>query len=200
MADWLIYPGRPTAIPDFQALLKSTRMRNRLISASLKQHFRNALAYLPEQTRGDLRSFIRQVREVKQLEGTTIGCPDGTRFGPLKAGAGFTFLYKDDAIAFCDVLLESSLGEGPPAQAIYIILHELVHASDYQASPEQMIKTPTVVAESAVYTQVMVWAEAGIPDERLRRQIAYWAVNHLKQSLQSALGEDESPGDNEKGR
>jgi hypothetical protein len=58
-------------------------MRNHFIASSLKQHFRTAWSCLPEQTRRELRNFIRQIREVNRLEGAWIRCLDGLRFGPL---------------------------------------------------------------------------------------------------------------------
>jgi len=158
-------------------------MRKRFSSQTLKQYFSIAWFCLPEKTQNDLHQFIRQVREVDNLEGTYIGCPDGTRFGPLDAGEGFTFLYKDDEIIFCDIILSSFLLEVSQANAISIILHELSHALDYFISPEDTVKSSRFKAESNAWDKAIAWAKEGISDFALSQEIELSALR-AKLSLQ----------------
>jgi hypothetical protein len=158
-------------------------MRKRFSSQTLKQYFSTAWFCLPEKTRNDLSQFIRQVREVDDLEGTYIGCPDGTRFGPLESGEGFTFLYKDDETIFCDIVLSSFLLKLSQANAISIILHELSHASDYFISPEDTVNSPRFKAESEAWDKAITWAKEGITDFALSQEIELSALR-AKLSLQ----------------
>lgn len=151
-------------------------MRKRFSSQTLKQYFSTAWSCLPEKTQNDLCKFIRQVREVENLEGIYIGCPDGTRYGPVEDGEGFTFLYKDDEVAFCDIILSSSLGEGLQEYAISTILHELAHALDYFISPEDAVKSIRFNAEVNAWDKAISWAKEGIPDSALTQEIEYSAV------------------------
>jgi len=151
-------------------------MRKRLTSKTLKQHFSIAWVCLPEKMQTNLYEFIRQIREVKSLEGSYIGCPDGPRYGPIEDGDGFTFLYKDERIAFCDILLSSSIVKVSQAYAISTILHELAHASDYFISPEGAMASYRFDAEVNAWDKAISWAKDGISDSVLVREIEFVAI------------------------
>lgn len=151
-------------------------MRKYFSSLIMKQYFQAAWFCLPKNTQNDLYKFIRQIREVEYLKDTYIGCPDGSRYGPLDEGNGFTLFYKDDDIAFCDIILSSDLVEASPALAIGTILHELAHALDYFICPENVVNSIKINAEVNAWDKAISWSKEGIPDPALARDIEYSAL------------------------
>ena len=154
-------------------------MRKRFFSIELKKCFSIAWHCLPINTQKDFSKFIRQIREVKSLEGTYIGCPDGTRFGPIEDGVGYTFLYKDEELIFCDVLLSSSIIEISQAHAIGTILHELAHVLEYFISPIDAANSPIYNAEANAWEKAIIWAKAGISDTQLVQEIEFLALEEI---------------------
>src|SRR2546423_322881 len=106
-------------------------MRRALKSEVIKKYFDAAWKVLPKDVKAVLKSFIRQVREVESLTKTRIARPDGTRYGPIEFGTGYTFFYKDRYEAFADVILPGILRGFTESEAICVILHELAHAHEY---------------------------------------------------------------------
>jgi hypothetical protein len=151
-------------------------MRKHLRSEILKGYFKSAWSCLPAETCHALIHFIRQVREVDSLESATINCPDGSRICMLKSGEGFAFLYKDDQVAFCDILLAACLVETKPSVAIGVILHELAHARDYLVAPEETVSLTEYEADLAAWDQAIRWAKAGIPYPELNNLVEFWGL------------------------
>jgi hypothetical protein len=151
-------------------------MRKHLRSEILKEYFKSAWSCLPAETCRALIHFIRQVREVDRLESATINCPDGSRFCLLKSGEGFAFLYKDDQVAFCDILLAAGLVETKPSVAIGVILHELAHARDYLVAPEETVNLSQCDADQAAWDQAIRWARVGIPHSELSTLVEFWGL------------------------
>ncbi len=151
-------------------------LRKHIRSEILKGHFNSAWSCLPAETRRALIHFIRQVREVDRLESAVINCPDGSRICQLKSGDGFAFLYMDDRVAFCDILLAASLAETDAPVALGVILHELAHARDYLVAPEETVSLTECEADLAAWDQAIRWAKAGIPSPELSTLVEFWGL------------------------
>lgn len=106
------------------------------------------------------------------MSGTYIGCPDGTRYGPLESGTGYTFFYKDINVAFCDIILPATLSEATQAQLIAVILHELAHAWNYYQYQEVAIEGVELEEEIRAWRQAADWAMLGISASELAFQVA----------------------------
>lgn len=150
----------------------SIEVRKRFKTESLKNSFTVAWAAIPEDISRNLSPFIRQVREVDKLSGTYIGCPDGTRYGPLESGTGYTFFYKDINVAFCDIILPATLSEATQAQLIAVILHELSHAWNYCQNHEVATEGVEIEGEIRAWRQAAAWARLGISDSELASEVA----------------------------
>lgn len=132
-------------------------MRRVLKSEILKLYFDTAWKVLPTELQTELKSFIRQVREVESLTKTRIGCPDGRRYGPFEFGTGYTFFYKDKYQAFVDVILPGILRDFTEAAAVCVILHELAHAYEYATKHERAMGN--VLSEQDAWDQALVWSK-----------------------------------------
>jgi hypothetical protein len=164
-------------------------LRKHIRSEILKGYFNSAWSCLPADTRHALIHFIRQVREVDRLESATISCPDGSRVCLLKSGDAFAFLYKDDQVAFCDILLAASLAETRLPIALGVVLYELAHARDYLAALEGTAASPENEADSAAWDQAIRWAKDGIPHPDLMRLVEFWGKYAKIQALAAELSE-----------
>lgn len=167
------------------------RMRRRLTSPALKRNFQTAWSCIPGAVQKDFRSFIRQIREVDTLDETYIGCPDGTYFGPLEWGTGYTFFYKDESVAFCDVILPELLCVGTDAEIVCIILHELGHVYEYFIEHEKAIEGGHLDREFGAWDMAVEWAKNSALDPELIDEVETVAVDaklqegmlHLVESL-----------------
>ena len=139
-------------------------MRRVLKSEIIKGYFDTSWKVLPKDVQIALKSFIRQVREVESLTRIRIGCPDGTRYGPLEFGTGFTFFYKDEYEAFADVILPNILCDFTEPEAVCVILHELSHAYEYATKHEKTIGNDD--SEHEAWDQAIAWAKSSNLDSK----------------------------------
>jgi hypothetical protein len=144
-------------------------MRRVLRSVIIKKYFETAWEVLPKDVQIELKPFIRQVREVESLTKTRISCPDGTRFGPLESGTGFTFFYKDEQSAFADVILPKILCDFTDAEGVCVILHELAHAYEYATKHQEAIENED--SEHEAWNQAIAWAKSSSLAPKVKEEI-----------------------------
>jgi hypothetical protein len=113
---------------------------------------------------------------VPSLESATIRCPDGRRVCLLKSGDSFTFLYRADGLAFCDILLSAELADIQTHAAVGTILYELAHAHAYLVTPEETTGLSECEADQAAWDQAIRWARTGIPSLQFARMIEFWGL------------------------
>ena len=156
-------------------------MRHRFRSDLLRYRFNLAWTCLPPVVQRRKRYFIRQVREVRQLRDSRIRCPDGSRYGPLEDGSGYTFYYADDTQEFCDILLSAALGGLPEAAALAVILHELAHAHDYSERPHKLMRRKVILSERRAWIKAVYWAGQAPLSSDLWQAIALQAASAMLQ-------------------
>ena len=153
-------------------------MRRRIRSQALRERFDKAWAVLPAVEQKRLRSFIRYVDEVRELEGTFIyGRPEQGKGIEIIAqlqggGTGYTALMNLNSRDVVDVVLPSDpLASCDESVALLIILHELAHAVDYLNGTKKAIERNHYRSERFAWTQAIAWACGSTLSDELSDEI-----------------------------
>jgi len=141
-------------------------MRKRNLTTDQKMLFNRAWTILPDETKRDLKGFIRYVD----------GVPEGTKevyFNIRSNNGGIGFYGKDDftdvnGLAFsiftdtrkcCDILLNHGISKCTEAISIGIILHELAHAYDFLVHQNGGLCEDENICEKRAWQLACEWLE-----------------------------------------